>query len=42
MEKEGKQCLKNVDVEEVPRDSVKAFGGLSKCRTVGRKEEIWF
>ena len=25
MEKEGKQCLKNVDVEEVPPDSVKAF-----------------
>ncbi len=25
MEKEGKQCLKNVDVEEVLPDSVKAF-----------------
>jgi hypothetical protein len=25
MEKEGKQCLKNVDVEEVVPNSVKAF-----------------
>ena len=40
MEKEGKQCLKNVDVEEVPPDSVKAFTLLVQNSGKKRKDLV--